>query len=140
MGIRLKLAKEPGWVDLGDEAALLCRPPTTILVATARHRATEMIVELREVNEVVTRHGGVIQGLPDLSDEEHEQSAWEAMFIIALSELAAMDWKNILDAGGKPLAFDAAQLGTLLEDDKRAQRFRRNYLDPLRAVEAEGNA
>jgi hypothetical protein len=140
MGIRLKVDREPRWVEIGDGAALLVRPATTMLVYAARGKAAALMAQFKQAGEAITAVGGRIEDVPDISDDEREQSALQAMFIVALAEEAAEGWRGVLpEEGDTPLAFDASLLATLFADETRASKFVAEYLVSLHDVSAEGN-
>ncbi|MBI4921857.1 MAG: hypothetical protein HY834_08915 [Devosia nanyangense] len=140
MGIRLNRPTEPVWVDLGRGAAVLAEAPSTPTVYAARAAAQALFVELVEAGEAVTRAGGRITGLPDLTDPMQAKGQQDALFVVCLAEIVVSDWKGILSAEGTEVEFDPALLVFLFEDHAAADRFMGNYLHPLNQVVAEGNA
>ncbi len=137
MPIRLLYSKEPVWVDIGSGAALLCEVPTTMRVWAARAKADRLLAELKDAALVITDAGGTITGAPDLTDADHEDAVRQALFVAALSEIVAVDWRGVLsdDAEGTPLGFDRAMLSELLSAEHASTLFLANYLRPITEVD-----
>jgi hypothetical protein len=138
MAIRLGLRRGPDWVEIGSGAALFCLPPTAILVHAARAQATALIVELKSAGEAVTKAGGRIAGVPDLSVEQNVQGLFNSLFSISAAEIAATDWRGIEERRGELLKFHPAHLARLFESADVSDRFRANYFRPLDEVTDEG--
>jgi len=139
MAIRLKLKREPEWIELGNGVALFCSPPTAIVTYTGRAQALALVVALKEGGEAVTKVGGRISGLPDLGDLEKSTALYNSLFTVSVAELAASDWRGVNDQDGAPLAFDEKLLAVLFQDGAISEAFRQNYFRPLNEVESEGN-
>jgi hypothetical protein len=138
MAIRLSLRRDPDWVDIGSGAALFCVPPTAFLVHAARAQATALIVELKSAGEAVTKAGGRIAGVPDLSVEQNAQGLFNALFTVSAAEIAVTDWRGVEGRRGEPLKFEPALLARLFESANVSDRFRANYFRPLDEVTDEG--
>lgn len=138
--LRLHKMPEQVTIQLPRGAQLLCYPPTTALVYTARARADQLIVDLQTAGEAVTKAGARIDGLPDLDTAEGLAGNRQTLFVLSIAELAAFDWSGIGDDDGKELAFDPALLALLFVDAAVADSFQSQYLQPIYQGVAEGNA
>lgn len=148
MPIRLsKPRTEPEWIDLGYGAAVQVLPPSTTIVFAARARANEMAAQLIEAGEVITKAGARIEGPLDFSSPAALAEASQSLFVVALAEMAVIDWRGMLaevdegqpEAPAVPLAFDAGHLAQLLSDPDIAETFLRKYYRPVHEVVREGN-
>lgn len=128
MAITLGRPKTDGWIQLYDGGALHVRPADTTIVQIAQARADSLIEELADAGVAVTKAGGTIVDLPDLSDDSSKEGVRRALFILSLAEIAVDDWRNILDENGHAIPFKAAQLATLFTDPLVSQAFLPRYL------------
>jgi hypothetical protein len=137
----LKLYKPsaPRWVQLPAGAALLCSPVSTPLAYAARARADALLVELQSAGEAVTKAGGHIVDVPDLSTPEGLAGTRQSLFVVSLAELAATDWRGVGDDDGTPLKFDAGHMAGLMAHPGVADTFQADYLSPVYSVISEGN-
>ena len=140
MVVRLSLRRGPEWVDVGSGASLFCSPPTSFLVHAARAAANALIVELKASGETVTRAGGRIAGIPDLTDERNVEGLFNSLFTISAAEIAVMEWRGVETERGEPLNFDPKHLALLFQSADISDRFRRSYFRPLDEVTKEGEA
>lgn len=146
----LRLSKprtEPEWIELGYGAAVQVLPPSTTIVFAARARASEMAAQLVEAGEVITKAGARIEGPVDLSSPAALAETSQSLFVVALAEMAVVDWRGILaevdeaepEAPAVPLAFDAGHLVQLLSDPDIAETFLGKFYRPVHEVILEGN-
>jgi hypothetical protein len=138
MAIRLNPNPQPRWVELGNEVALFCLPPTSYLVSAARAQAQALLVDLIEAPEVVTKFGGRIVGVPDISTPERTKGVLDSLVTVCLAEIAATDWRNVNGADGEPLAFNSALIVELLSQADFASAFAEGYMRPIHEVDLEG--
>ncbi len=127
------------WLPLPNGAALLCVPATSALLNAAEAMANGVMVDLAASNEAVTRVGGHIIGVPDLSNEAEVDGMRQTLVLVSLMELAARDWRGILDEDRTPLKFRPSLIALLLSDPGVCRAIERHYLKPLHEVVAEGN-
>jgi hypothetical protein len=140
MGLILKQPGKPKWVALHSGAALLCGPGTSLQFYAARSRAEALVIDLKAAGSAVTKAGGRIEGVPDLSSVEAVASVVETLLIVSLAELLVCDWRGIFDkAKGAAIPFQPAYLAQLLLDHTVAEKFREHCLTPLHEVSAEKN-
>lgn len=146
MAIRLmRQSTGPDWLELGNGVAVLVLPPSTPVVFMARARADEMATELASAGEVVSKAGGHIVGPVDFTDPLAATQMRQSLFVVALAELAVIDWRGVLADPGDPempappLAFDAAHMANLMADPEIAETFLGRYYRPLHEVVLEGN-
>jgi|EndMetStandDraft_2_1072991.scaffolds.fasta_scaffold02228_8 hypothetical protein len=130
---------EPQWVELGGGAAVLCVAATSQIVHVAKAMADAVMIDLAAGGSAVTRVGGRIEGVPDLSSESEIEGAREVLTVVSIAELIVRDWRGVLDADRKPLRFRPSLLALLLSDQKVFEAFSRQCLRPVHEVVAEGN-
>lgn len=138
--LKLRQSADPIWVPLTNGARLKCRAATALLVFAARNRAAADVVALGEAGEIVTKAGGRIVGLPDPSDAPGMEAAHRSLFVVALAEMAALDWEGIGDDDGTPLPFEPRYLALLMQQPDAADAFYRGYLHAINEAQEEGNA
>ena len=140
MAITLGKPRVAGWLDLYNGAALHMLPATTAMVQMAHARADALLADLKSAGFAVTRAGGQIIDLPDLDDDVVSGGMQRALFIVSLAEIGCTDWRNILDADGQALPFDASRLVELFTDPLVSQSFLPTYLGGLYGEVQAGNA
>jgi hypothetical protein len=138
--LRLRTSSEPEWIALVDGAEVLVRPPTTFVVFAAQAKADTLYRQLQEGVDTITIAGGTIDGLPPMETPEQIQAVKETLFVLTLADAAIVDWRNINDDDGAPLAFDPKLLVHFVSHKDAAKAFLANYLHPLNQVVMEGNA
>lgn len=127
----------PGWLDLYNDAALYMKRADTFMVQMAQARADALLAELQDAGVAVTKAGGTIVNIPDITDEDAQEGFRRTLFIVSLAELGTEDWKNVLDGKGNPIPFDASLLARLFADPLVSGNFLGRYLaGALREIEA----
>jgi len=115
--IRLDLAREPVWLDLGHGVRLLVAPLTTALMAAARSDPA----------------------LAALGEDAGNEALAVAM-AKALARLAVRDWEGVGDANGNPLPLSAEGLDALLDLLPFFEAFQLGYVAKGLLLEEEKNA
>lgn len=115
--LRLNLAREPDWLDLGLGVRVRVDPLTTALMVAARSDPE-------------------VRGLPeDTSDDEIA-----VIFGKALAERAILDWEGVGDADGTPLSVSPEGIAALLDIWPIFERFQMDYVAKGMELDAEKNA
>ena len=115
--LRLNLAREPYWLDLGIGVRVFVEPLTTALMVAARSDP-------------------VVRGLPEgTSDDEIA-----VIFGKALAERAILDWDGVGDADGTPVAVSPEGIAALLDIWPIFERFQMGYVARGLELDAEKNA
>lgn len=140
MAITLGQDREGGWLELYNGAALMMKPATTAMVQLAQARADSLLAEITEAGMAVTKAGGHIVNLPDLSDDDAREGMRRALMVVSLAEIGTTDWRNILGPDGTALAFDPARLVELFTDPLVSGSFLARYLAGVFAEIEAGNA
>jgi hypothetical protein len=109
------------------------------VVYAARARAEALVVALAESGGAVTKAGGKISGVPDLSDPVERQGVWDAMFALSLAEMQIVDWQGIRDENGNALPFSAASIVHVMADAHAADLYIGQVMAPHRVRESEKN-
>lgn len=114
--LRLNLAREPWWLDLGLGVRVRVEPLTTALMVAARSDPA-------------------VRRLPEgTSDDEIA-----VIFGKALAERAILDWEGVGDADGSPVAVTPAAIAALLDIWPIFERFQMGYVARGLALDAEKN-
>lgn len=115
--LRLNLAREPGWLDLGLGVRVRVEPLTTALM-------------------VASRSDPAVRTLPEgTSDVEIA-----VIFGKALAERAITDWEGVGDAEGVPVPVSPEGIAALLDIWPIFERFQLAYVAKGLELDAEKNA
>ena len=115
--LRLNLARELYWLDLGLGVRVRVAPLTTALMVAARNDPG-------------------VRGLPeDTSDDEIA-----VVFGKALAERAILDWEGVGDADGSPTPVTPEGIAALLDIWPIFEKFQMGYIAKGLELEAEKNA
>ena len=115
--LRLNLAREPHWLDLGLGVRVRVEPLTTALMVAAR--SDPGVRDLRE-------------GTGD--------DAVAVVFARALAERAILDWEGVGDADGLPVPVTPEGIAALLDVWPIFERFQLAYVAKGLELDAEKNA
>ncbi|WP_297105143.1 hypothetical protein [uncultured Devosia sp.] len=130
--------KTPRWLDLADGVSVFALPVTTPISYAARSRADHMVVQAIEGGEAVSRAGGHVTGLPDLSDEVERNGVWTYFYLIGIAELTVSDWKGVQERGAD-IPFDSAKLAAVIADPVVSNAFSQKQLQRHNRIAREGN-
>ena len=115
--LRLNLAREPHWLDLGLGVRVRVEPLTTALMVAARSDPA-------------------VRGLPEgTSDDEIA-----VVFGKALAERAILDWEGVGDAEGNPTPVTPEGIAALLDIWPIFEKFQMGYVAKGLELEQEKNA
>lgn len=117
--LRLNLATEPRWIDLGHGVRVEVVPLTSGLVAAAN------------ADEEVT----------SLPPDAHIDVRWNA-FVKAVGRLCIRSWEGVADSEGSPLPVSATAVDALLDLYQISRAFNTAFISPslLLAEEKKGSA
>ena len=115
--LRLNLAREPYWLDLGLGVRVQVEPLTTALMVAARSDP-----EVRGLSE-------------DTGDDEIA-----VIFGKALAERAILDWEGVGDADGNPTSVTHEGIAALLDIWPIFEKFQMGYVAKGLELEQEKNA
>lgn len=115
--LRLNLAREPFWLDLGHGVRVRVEPLTTALMVAARSDPA-------------------VRGLPEgTSDDEIA-----VVFARAIGQRAILDWEGVGDAEGQPVPVTAEGITALLDVWPLFEKFQIGYVAKGLELELEKNA
>tara|TARA_R110002072_G_scaffold150651_1_gene299168 strand:- start:114 stop:587 length:474 start_codon:yes stop_codon:yes gene_type:complete len=115
--LRLNLAREPSWLDLGRGVRVRLEPLTTALMVAARSDPA-------------------VRSLPKgTSDDETA-----VVFGKALAECAILEWEGVGDADGKPFPVTPEAIAALLDIWPIFEAFQMEYVARGLELDAEKNA
>jgi hypothetical protein len=112
--IRLDLAREPHWLDVGHGARLHVRPCNTALMMAARSEAQKA--------------------------ENVDHPARSVALVTALARFAILDWEGVGDGEGNPMPVSPEGVNALMDLWPVADAFERLYLGPALLLDHEKNA
>ena len=115
--LRLNLAREPYWLDLGLGVRIRVEPLTTALMVAARSDPA-------------------VRGLPEGTGDDEIA----VVFGKALAERAILDWEGVGDAKGKPAPVTPEAIAALLDIWPIFERFQMGYVARGLELELEKNA
>ena len=115
--LRLNLAREPSWLDLGHGVRIRVEPLTTALMVAARSDPA-------------------VRGLPEGTGDDEIA----VIFGKALATRAILDWEGVGDAKGKPAPVTPEAIAALLDIWPIFERFQMGYVARGLELELEKNA
>ena len=115
--LRLNLAREPHWLDLGLGVRVRVEPLTTALMVAARSDPA-------------------VRDLPEGTADD----AVAVVFAKALAERAILDWEGVGDAEGQPVPVTPEGIAALLDVWPIFERFQLAYVAKGLELDAEKNA
>ena len=115
--LRLNLAREPYWLDLGLGVRVRVEPLTTALMVAARSDPA-------------------VRALPEGTTDD----AVAVVFGKALAGRAILDWEGVGDADGQPVPVTPEGIAALLDILPIFERFQMGYVAKGLELEAEKNA
>ena len=115
--LRLYLAAEPRWLDLGHGVRLRVAPLTTALM-------------------VASRSDAAVEAMPATATDEERALT----FAKAIARRAVIDWEGVGDADGNPVPVTLAGIDALLEVWPIFEAFQATYVSKGLLLDAEKNA
>ncbi len=138
--IRLGMAREPRWLDLGAGVRVLARPMTTAIYKAAELTALRHATEIAERDGLIERAGGGIWGIPDPSDRDGMLGLKAQFMLQALAAHAIAEWQGVGGPDGLPVPVTTDNVAALIREfPLQAATFESLYLSDLAATVAEGN-
>lgn len=105
--LRINLASEPRWIDLGHGVRVEVVPLTSGLVAAANADPS----------------------ITDLGEETHPDVRWQA-FVKAVGRLCIRDWEGVADDKGEPISVTSAAVDALLDLYQISRAFSAAFISP----------
>lgn len=121
--IRLNLAREPQWLDLGHGVEVLAEPLTSAVMMQARRAMLTL---------PPTEPGSEGEIAPKVTAQTID-------LIKAVGRLAIRDWRGVAAVGGEPAPVTSTHVDALLDLYPIAEAFERLYLGPALTLAAEKN-
>jgi hypothetical protein len=122
-----RLAQKERWVELPHGVRLRVAPITTIMVAAAQAAARRRVLDLL--------------GKEELPEQENLRRGVALMLTIqALGRECIRAWENVVDEEGAAVPITPGAIEVLLSHEEMAFAFFESVMNPLQAVQAEGNA
>jgi urease accessory protein UreF len=122
-----RLAQKERWVELPHGVRLRVAPITTIMVAAAQAAARKRVLDLL--------------GKEEMPEQENLRRGVALMLTIqALGRECIRAWENVVDEEGAAVPITPGAIEVLLSHEEMAFAFFESVMNPLQAVQAEGNA
>ncbi|WP_127142839.1 hypothetical protein [Pelagibacterium montanilacus] len=137
MRVATQKSAEARAIPLYDGGVVTSRPADAASVYAARARADALVAALSEAGHAVSRAGGEVQGVPDLSDAVERQGVWDAMFALSLAEMLITGWSGVVAENGEALEFRSDRVVHLMRDARAADLYVGQILEPERRKAAE---
>jgi len=128
--LRLNLAYEAHWVDLGHGVEILVAPMTTALMMAARKEAQDHVA----LPEEAVADGAE---LPDAAFDTNEVALAMAK---AVARIAIQDWSGVGDKTGTPIPVSPEGIDALLDIWPIFEAFQTKYVARAMMLDAEKNA
>jgi hypothetical protein len=133
MAIKLGLPKGPQWFDLGFGVRVHCRPLTTAIYQCAEASARRQVAKLFDAKGEVEDHGGVIDGLPNLTTEDGRAGYGNFLFAQALAREAITEWEGIEENDGTLAKPTPEKIDEVMTWHALAETFVHKYTAAFRA-------
>jgi hypothetical protein len=127
--LKLKLKREPYWIDLPSSVRLFVRPLSTAIMSAAQSSVIKDIAALKEKKDAI---------LDAKTDDEH-RGLYHSLLIKAVARHAIIKWENVLSQDSDEIApVVDKNINDLMDIWFMAQDFWRQYTDALSMLESEG--
>ncbi|MHC8493433.1 hypothetical protein ACTU44_12070 [Thalassospira sp. SM2505] len=141
--LKLSMPTEPYWMDLPLDVRLRVRPCTTPIIEFATSKAIRVIADIEKGISDLRMVGHDAESLrKEIQDPDYRAGIMQFVYAQKLALAAVIEWD------GAGVMTDAGDVAPVTEDHMRdvmlhpsiARTFVAKYTEPVRAVEAEGNA
>lgn len=139
--IKLKIQKEPYWLDLGMGVRVKVRPCTSSVFYEAKAFMNSKVAEVAERLKDVRENGVQDKDLPDLENQTKREAFADQQLILGLALAGIIEWEGILEAETDE---KAPLIPTKIEELftnfwSIAETFRQQYCGIQEILEAEKN-
>ncbi len=140
MGVRISENPpvDPYWLPLPRGVEVYVKPLSPALYQTARIAGTRKVGILLEAQDRIIEAGGVIEDLPDLTDENAKLGLSQVFFAENLAIVAIMEWSGVYDMEGEKAKVSEGMIRGLMADPLINDAFLTRYISRLEAWLAEG--
>jgi hypothetical protein len=122
------------WIDLPHGVKVHVKPINTAIYQMAEAAAAREIAKLFDAKGNIEEHGGLIEGLPDLTTQEGRQGYANFIFTRALGRTAIFEWDGMYLADKvTPAPVGEAAIDELLTAPDMAEAFVGQYTAPFKA-------
>lgn len=141
--LKLSMPTEPYWIDLPLDVRFRVRPCTTPIIEFATAKAIRVIADIEKGISDLRMVGHDAESLrKEILDPDYRAGIMQFVYAQKLALAAVIEWD------GAGVMTDAGDVAPVTEDHMRdvmlhpsiARTFVAKYTEPVRAVEAEGNA
>ena len=96
--LKLKIQKEPYWLDLGMGVKVKVRPCTSSVFYEAKAFMNEKIAHIIQRLKETKENGIQDNSLPDLENQTKREAYADQQLILGLALAGILEWEGILEA------------------------------------------
>ncbi|MFV0626603.1 MAG: hypothetical protein ACK5N8_04570 [Alphaproteobacteria bacterium] len=140
--IKLKIQKEPYWLDLGYGVKVFVKPCTSAVFYEAKAFMNGKIADMANLYKAAKAVGQVDKNLPDLENPIKREAYADQQLILGLAIAGILDWEGVLDSEKDEKAILTQEKVEELFSNfwVIAENFRQQYCGVQEILAAEKNA
>lgn len=140
--LKLKIQKEPYWLDLGMGVRVKVRPCTSSVFYEAKAFMNEKIANTVQKLKEIKENGVQDKTLPDLENQTKREAYADQQLILGLALAGIIEWEGILEADSDEKApLTPEKIEELFTNFwSVTETFRQQYCGIQEILEAEKNA
>lgn len=140
--LKLKIQKEPYWLELGSGVKVKVKPCTSAVFYEAKAYMNSQVADMAKRYKDTKESGVIDKTLPDLEDAKKREAFADQNLILGLALAGIIEWDGILEADTDEKApLTPAKIEELFTNFWIiAENFRGQYCGIQEMLEAEKNA
>lgn len=140
--IRLKISKEPYWLDLGYGVKVKVKPCTSAVFYEAKAYMNSKLADLAKIYKANNEAGIKDDTLPDIENPIKREALADKYLLVGLGIAGILEWTGVLEADvDKPAPLTEAKIDELFSNFWAvAESFRNQYCGIQELLDAEKNA
>lgn len=143
MTIKLSIVREPYWIDLPLDVRFKVRPCTTPIIECAMNKSVRVIGDIEKGISDIEMVGHDADSLrASIADRDYRSGIMQFSYAHALAMAAVMEWDGagVETETGEVAPITATLMRDVMLHPAIARTFVAEYIKPVTAIEAEGNA
>lgn len=140
--IRLKISKDPYWLDLGYGVKIKVKPCTSAVFYEAKAYMNSKLADLAKIYKANKEAGIKDDILPDIENPIKREALADKYLLVGLGIAGILEWTGVLEAEeDKPALLTEAKIDELFSNFWAvAENFRNQYCGIQELLDAEKNA
>lgn len=140
--IRLKISKDPYWLDLGYGVKVKVKPCTSAVFYEAKAFMNSKLSDLAKIYKANKEAGVHDDTLPDIENPIKREALADKFLLIGLGVAGILEWSGVLEAEeDKPATLTEAKIDELFSNFWAvAESFRNQYCGIQELLDSEKNA